>query len=134
MWIQLCIRTSDVEIIFTPVKMNITLYKYLICSFQGTIANLWFALQAIATRFLYLSKLLAQFLDKVRTVSFYEKNSLFVLLRQSVKDLFIWIISITYVSVIIQMEIKGFEPLTPCLQGRCSPSWAIPPGNVYVFN
>ena len=26
-----------------------------------------------------------------------------------------------------KVEIKGFEPLTPCLQGRCSPNWAIPP-------
>ena len=26
-----------------------------------------------------------------------------------------------------RMEIKGFEPLTPCLQGRCSPNWATPP-------
>ena len=25
------------------------------------------------------------------------------------------------------MEISGIEPLTPCLQSRCSPSWAIPP-------
>ena len=25
------------------------------------------------------------------------------------------------------VEIMGFEPMTPCLQGRCSPSWAIPP-------
>ena len=25
------------------------------------------------------------------------------------------------------VEMKGFEPLTPCLQGRCSPSWATPP-------
>ena len=25
------------------------------------------------------------------------------------------------------VEINGFEPLTPCLQSRCSPSWAIPP-------
>ena len=23
---------------------------------------------------------------------------------------------------IINVEIKGFEPLTPCLQGRCSPN------------
>ena len=29
------------------------------------------------------------------------------------------------------VEIKGFEPLTPCLQGRCSPNWAIPP---YISN
>ena len=25
------------------------------------------------------------------------------------------------------VEIKGIEPLTPCLQSRCSPSWAKPP-------
>ena len=25
------------------------------------------------------------------------------------------------------MEMKGFEPTTPCLQGRCSPNWATPP-------
>ena len=28
------------------------------------------------------------------------------------------------------VEISGIEPLTPCLQSRCSPSWAIPP---YLF-
>ena len=27
----------------------------------------------------------------------------------------------------ILVEINGIEPLTPCLQSRCSPSWAIPP-------
>ena len=27
------------------------------------------------------------------------------------------------------VEIKGFEPLTPCVQGRCSPNWAISPHN-----
>ena len=25
------------------------------------------------------------------------------------------------------MEMMGFEPMTPCLQGRCSPNWATPP-------
>ena len=25
------------------------------------------------------------------------------------------------------VEINGIEPLTPCLQSRCSPSWAMPP-------
>ena len=25
------------------------------------------------------------------------------------------------------VEMKGIEPLPPCLQGRCSPSWATPP-------
>ena len=34
--------------------------------------------------------------------------------------------------VLYRMEIKGFEPLTPCLQGRCSPNWAIPPSK-YSF-
>ena len=32
----------------------------------------------------------------------------------------------------------GFEPMTPCLQGRCSPSWATPPnlhlGFCFVFS
>ena len=27
----------------------------------------------------------------------------------------------------LMVEMKGFEPLTPCLQGRCSPNWATPP-------
>ena len=27
----------------------------------------------------------------------------------------------------ILVEVIGFEPMTPCLQGRCSTSWAIPP-------
>ena len=26
-----------------------------------------------------------------------------------------------------QMEMERFELLTPCVQGRCSPNWAIPP-------
>ena len=30
------------------------------------------------------------------------------------------------------VEMKGFEPLTPCLQGRCSPNWATPPYEVIV--
>ena len=25
-------------------------------------------------------------------------------------------------SIFTRMEVRGFEPLTPCLQGRCSPS------------
>ena len=35
-----------------------------------------------------------------------------------------------YVLVRVQsplVEIIGIEPMTPCLQSRCSPSWAIPP-------
>ena len=30
------------------------------------------------------------------------------------------------------VEMMGFEPMTPCLQGRCSPSWATPP-NYWEF-
>ena len=30
------------------------------------------------------------------------------------------------------VETSGIEPLTPCLQGRCSPSWATPPCSVVV--
>ena len=28
------------------------------------------------------------------------------------------------------VEVRRFELLTPCVQGRCSPSWAIPPHNL----
>ena len=28
------------------------------------------------------------------------------------------------------VEMMGIEPMTPCLQGRCSPSWATPP---YIY-
>ena len=27
----------------------------------------------------------------------------------------------------VLVEMMGFEPMTPCLQGRCSPNWATPP-------
>ena len=27
----------------------------------------------------------------------------------------------------LMVEMMGFEPMTPCLQGRCSPNWATPP-------
>ena len=32
----------------------------------------------------------------------------------------------------MMVEVIGFEPMTPCLQGRCSTSWAIPPS--YSFH
>ena len=31
------------------------------------------------------------------------------------------------------VEMMGIEPMTPCLQGRCSPSWATPPYLRYFF-
>ena len=31
------------------------------------------------------------------------------------------------------VEMMGFEPMTPCLQGRCSPSWATPPNLRFCF-
>ena len=30
------------------------------------------------------------------------------------------LVSVTY--ALTQVELRGFEPLTPCLQGRCSPN------------
>ena len=35
------------------------------------------------------------------------------------------LVSVTYTLTLV--ELRGFEPLTPCLQGRCSPNWATPP-------
>ena len=31
------------------------------------------------------------------------------------------------------VEMMGFEPMTPCLQGRCSPNWATPPYHGFLF-
>ena len=31
------------------------------------------------------------------------------------------------------VEMMGFEPMTPCLQGRCSPNWATPPNVIRDF-
>ena len=30
------------------------------------------------------------------------------------------------------VEMMGIEPMTPCLQGRCSPSWATPPFDKWI--
>ena len=38
----------------------------------------------------------------------------------------------TLQSDLILVEIIGIEPMTPCLQSRCSPSWAIPPYEVWL--
>ena len=40
-----------------------------------------------------------------------------------------------FVIRLLGMEMMGFEPMTPCLQGRCSPNWATPPFNwVLLFS
>ena len=31
------------------------------------------------------------------------------------------------------VELTGIEPVTPCLQSRCSPSWATAPKKHYVM-
>ena len=37
-------------------------------------------------------------------------------------------LSLMYSVFKVQMvEMRGVEPLTPCLQGKCSPNWATPP-------
>ena len=87
MWIQLCIRTSDVEIIFTPVKMNITLYKYLICSFQGTIVNLWFTLQAISYAILVFEQIACAISRQSRNKFFLRKEFLICIIKSKYKRL-----------------------------------------------
>ena len=32
------------------------------------------------------------------------------------------------------LEQRGFEPLTPCVQGRCSPAELLPPLNIRIFS
>ena len=31
------------------------------------------------------------------------------------------------------VEMNGIEPMTPCLQSRCSPSWATPPYSLWIL-
>ena len=31
------------------------------------------------------------------------------------------------------VEMNGIEPMTPCLQSRCSPSWATPPYSIWIL-
>ena len=37
------------------------------------------------------------------------------------------LVAYSYDRFLYRVEMRGFEPLTPCLQGRCSPNWATPP-------
>ena len=38
-------------------------------------------------------------------------------------------VCLSYLSLFLSevVEMNGIEPMTPCLQSRCSPSWATPP-------
>ena len=38
-----------------------------------------------------------------------------------------WAMSPFFKPIKVLVEASGIEPLTPCLQGRCSTSWAMPP-------
>ena len=37
------------------------------------------------------------------------------------------ILGVSSLHLLPLVEMMGFEPMTPCLQGRCSPNWATPP-------
>ena len=39
-----------------------------------------------------------------------------------------YLVSLAFILRLLPLvEMMGFEPMTPCLQGRCSPNWATPP-------
>ena len=38
-----------------------------------------------------------------------------------------WLLAASSFHQCLLVEMMGFEPMTPCLQGRCSPNWATPP-------
>ena len=59
--------------------------------------------------------------------SFQGTSLSFLSLRDSMKSLF----RETSVNLLSLVEISGIEPLTSCLQGRRSPSWAKPPYLLY---
>ena len=44
------------------------------------------------------------------------------------------LLSCTHFWVFPLVEMMGFEPMTPCLQGRCSPNWATPPFGVLILH
>ena len=39
----------------------------------------------------------------------------------------LWLTGYSLFHQCLLVEMMGFEPMTPCLQGRCSPNWATPP-------
>ena len=49
------------------------------------------------------------------------------LLRSTSRYLFALALSMLGCRLCRLVEMMGIEPMTPCLQGRCSPSWATPP-------
>ena len=44
-----------------------------------------------------------------------------------VMSLELWVMELRSSELERLVEMMGFEPMTPCLQGRCSPNWATPP-------
>ena len=44
----------------------------------------------------------------------------------------LWLFAVSLFPQVPLVEMMGIEPMTPCLQGRCSPSWATPP-SVWVL-
>ena len=54
------------------------------------------------------------FFDNTIFLSYYSASSLFTMFYNYPKKMFL-------------VEVRRIELLTPCLQSRCSPSWAIPP-------
>ena len=48
------------------------------------------------------------------------KFSRYIRVSAVVTTIRVFLVSITYILTLV--ELRGFEPLTPCLQGRCSPN------------
>ena len=92
---------------------NRCLQSFSMCSFQGTNDNSFeSALRFV--RFAYSSRIFKEYpLIKGKRLLWINSQSLFHLIIQCFLN--------------YQMEIRRFELLTPCLQGRCSPNWATPP-------
>ena len=45
----------------------------------------------------------------------------------------LWLLRFILFPHVPLVEMMGIEPMTPCLQGRCSPSWATPPSGLGLF-
>ena len=81
-----------------------------------------FSFQCASFLFMLIILSIIKYLYSLKVFYYIHNNFSFCLFVYSLlSSLFFWV---------VLMEIKRFELLTPCLQGRCSPIWAIPP---YLF-
>ena len=125
---------------------HMTLFRHVsICSFQATKVSIFSKLENTSLRkYGKLRKILCIFpcgssihyisiFSKLENTSLRKQKKLLNLTIPCVSIFPIQKISHLICQCILAMETKGFEPSTPCLQGRCSPNWAMSPGHYSII-